>query len=119
MRWKEVTYGTETRNCCSSDLEVVVMIVVTAPTGQISHQVLNNLLASDEPIRVIARDPSRLPEQARARVEVVQGSHGDLKVVTRAFAGADSVFWLLPPDPHAESVEAAYVDFSRPACEVF
>ena len=29
------------------------------------------------------------------------------------------MFWLVPPDPHAQSVEAAYVDFSRPACEAF
>ena len=95
------------------------MIVVTAPTGLIGHQVLNNLLDSDEPIRVIARDPSRLPAHTRERVEVVQGSHGDIDVVARAFAGADSVFWLLPPDPQAESVEGAYVDFTRPACDAF
>src|SRR5438105_4279098 len=95
------------------------MIVVTAPTGLIGHQVLHNLLASSEPIRVIARDPSRLPAHTRERVEVVQGSHGDLDVVTRAFAGADSVFWLVPPDPQAESVESAYVDFTRPACDAF
>ena len=95
------------------------MIVVTAPTGLIGHQVLNNLLASNEPIRVIARDPSRLPTHTRERVEVVQGSHGDLAVVTRAFAGADSVFWLVPPDPQARSVESAYVDFTRPACDAF
>jgi uncharacterized protein YbjT (DUF2867 family) len=79
------------------------MIIVTAPTGLIGHQVLNNLLASSEPIRLIARDPSRLPAHTRERVEVVQGSHSDLDVVTRAFAGADSVFWLLPPDPRPEA----------------
>lgn len=95
------------------------MIVVTAPTGLIGHQVLNNLLASDEPIRVIARDPSRLSAHTRKRVEVVQGSHGDLGVVTRAFTGADAVFWLVPPDPQAKSVESAYEDFTRPACEAF
>src|SRR5437016_9415109 len=95
------------------------MIVVTAPTGLIGHQVLNNLLESDEPIRVIARDPSRLPPHTRERIEVVQGSHGDRDVVTRAFAGADSVFWLVPPDPRAGSIESAYVDFTRPACEAF
>jgi uncharacterized protein YbjT (DUF2867 family) len=95
------------------------MIVVTTPTGTIGQQVLANLLDSGEPIRAIARDPSRLPSQARERVEVVQGSHGDVDVVNQAFAGADSVFWLVPPDPHAESVEAAYVDFSRPACDAF
>jgi uncharacterized protein YbjT (DUF2867 family) len=93
------------------------MIVITAPTSTIGHQVLENVLAGSEPIRVIARDPSRLPARTRERVEVVLGSHGDLDVVTQAFAGADSVFWLLPPDPHADSVEAAYLDFTRPACE--
>ena len=95
------------------------MIVITAPTGLIGHQVLDNVLGSDEPIRVIVRDPSRLPAQARERVEVVQGSHGDTNVVDRAFAGADAVFWLVPPDPHADSVEAAYVEFTRPACDAF
>jgi hypothetical protein len=66
-----------------------------------------------------ARDPSRLPSHTRERVEVVQGSHGDIDVGTKAFAGADPVFWLVLPDPHAESVEAAYVDFTRPACDAF
>ena len=89
------------------------MIVITTPTGLIGHQVLGNVLGSGEPVRVIARDPSRLPAQARERAEVVPGSHGDIGVVDRAFAGADAVFWLVPPDPRAVSVEAAYVDFSR------
>jgi uncharacterized protein YbjT (DUF2867 family) len=91
------------------------MIVVTTPTGLIGRQVLENVLGSGESIRVIVRDPSRLPSKTRERVEVVQGSHGDIDVVNQAFAGADAVFWLVPPDPHAESVEAAYVDFARPA----
>jgi uncharacterized protein YbjT (DUF2867 family) len=95
------------------------MIVVTAPTGLIGHQVLGNLLGSGEQVRVIVRDPSRLPAQARDRVEIVPGSHRDAGVADRAFAGADAVFWLVPPDPHAGSVEAAYVDFTRPACDSF
>jgi uncharacterized protein YbjT (DUF2867 family) len=98
---------------------VLHMIVITTPTGQIGDQVVANLLDSGEPIRVIARDPSRLPWHVRARVEVEQGSHGDIDVVTRAFAGADAVFWLVPPDPRAESVESAYVDFTRPASDAF
>ena len=92
------------------------MIVITAPTSQIGHQVLDKVLDSDEPVRVIARDPTRLSSRARDRVEVVLGSHGDIDVVNQAFDGADSVFWLVPPDPHAKSVEAAYLDFTRPAC---
>ena len=95
------------------------MIIITAPAGQIGHQVLGNVVSSGEPIRVIVRNPSRLRTEARERVEVVQGSHGDIDVVDQAFAGADAVFWLVPPDPHANSVEAAYVDFTRPACDAF
>ncbi len=91
------------------------MIVVTAPTADIGHQVLAHLLGAGAPVRVIARDPSKLSDNVRARVDVVRGSHADAEVVNRAFMGADAVFWLLPPDPHANSVEAAYVDFARPA----
>ena len=95
------------------------MIVITTPTGDIGHQVLVNVLDRGEPVRVIARDPARLPAHTREHVEVVQGSHDDLDAVRKAFAGADSVFWVVPLDPHAESVDAAYVDFTRPACAAF
>jgi uncharacterized protein YbjT (DUF2867 family) len=95
------------------------MIVITAPTGDIGHQVLENVLESGGPVRVIARDPSRLPAHTRERVEVVPGSHADADVVDEAFKGADSVFWLVPADPQADSIEAAYVDFARPAVEAF
>jgi uncharacterized protein YbjT (DUF2867 family) len=91
------------------------MIVVTAPTGDIGRQVVQNLLQSGAPVRVIARDPSHLTEEVRDGVEVIQGSHGDPTVVNRAFDGADAVFWLAPADPKAASVMAAYVDFTRPA----
>ena len=79
------------------------MIVVTTPTGNIGSQVLKDLLANKEPIRVIVRDPDRLAPEARKRVEVVVGSHGDSAVDTRAFQDADSVFWVVPPDPRIAS----------------
>jgi uncharacterized protein YbjT (DUF2867 family) len=95
------------------------MIVVTTPTGLIGHQVLDNLLDSGEELRVIARDPSALSGDVHDRFDVVEGSHADAAVVDEAFAGADSVFWLTPPDPQAPSVEAAFVGFSRPAAKGF
>jgi uncharacterized protein YbjT (DUF2867 family) len=49
------------------------MIVITTPTGNIGHQVLNHVLASDQPVRVIARDPAKLPAEVRDHVEVIQG----------------------------------------------
>lgn len=74
------------------------MIVITAPTGNIGSRVLSELVDAGEELRVIVRDPARLPDSVRERVEVVVGSHGDPEVVDRAFAGADAVFWAVPPD---------------------
>jgi uncharacterized protein YbjT (DUF2867 family) len=95
------------------------MIVITTPSGQIGHQVLENLLNSGEELRVVSLDPSALPADVHERVDIVDGSHNDPAVVDEAFTGADAVFWLAPPDPQAPSVEAAYVGFTRPAAEAF
>jgi uncharacterized protein YbjT (DUF2867 family) len=95
------------------------MIVVTAPTSTIGSQVLQKLVAEKAPVRVVARDPSRLADDVRDQVDVVTGSHSDADVVAKAFAGADAVFWLVPPNPTATSLEAAYLDFTRPAVVAF
>lgn len=93
------------------------MIVITTPTGQIGSRTLGRLLAAGAPVRVIVRDASRLPAEVRRRVEVVEGSHGDPDVVAKAFDGAESVFWLVPPDGRAVSLDAAFSGFARPAAE--
>lgn len=110
------------------------MIVITAPTSDIGSQVLNGLLhgtaasassssssssSSAEQLRVVARDPGRLPAEVRDRVEVVTGSHGDPEVVERAFADADAVFWLVPPNPAAPSLEESFLGFTAPAARAF
>ena len=89
------------------------MIVVTTPTGNIGRHVVQHLLDAGEMLRLIVRDPGRLPQAVRDRVEVVQGSHGDDAVVDQAFRGADAVFWLCPPVP-SSTPAAATVDFARP-----
>ena len=91
------------------------MIVVTAPTSMIGRQVLDHVLKGHEEVRVVVRDPSKLPLDVRQKVHLVEGSHGDPAVIDQAFRGADAVFWLSPPDPRADSVVAAYLDFTRPA----
>jgi uncharacterized protein YbjT (DUF2867 family) len=92
----------------------VFMIVITAPTGNTGRHLLPLLLESGEDLRVVVRDPARLPDGARERVEVVTGSHGDADVVDRAFEGADAVFWLVPPDA-SKTQEDAYRGFTDPA----
>lgn len=95
------------------------MIVITAPTGNIGSKVLAKLVDCGEPVRVVARHPSRLPPDVLERVEVIEGSHSQRDVVMNAFEGADSVFWLVAADPRAATAEAAYVDFARPAFDAF
>ncbi|MGW5353933.1 NAD(P)H-binding protein [Streptomyces sp. NPDC004031] len=98
------------------------MIVVTAPTGNIGRRLLPLLLdpapggATRETVRVVVRDPARLPAAVRDRVEVVTGSHGDPATVERAFDGADAVFWLVPPDARL-TPEQAWSGFTRPAAK--
>lgn len=93
------------------------MIVVTAPTGRIGAKLVDQLLAADAEVRVIARHPDKLAPEIRDRVEVVTGSHGNPDVVRKAFVGADAVFWLLLADQQASSLESAFVDATRPAIE--
>ncbi|MFH8982381.1 NAD(P)H-binding protein [Streptomyces varsoviensis] len=110
------------------------MIVVTTPTGQIGREVLDRLLAlrldaggcapaagganGATGIRVIVRDPARLPARVRENVEVVQGSHADPGALKEACEGADRMFWLVPPTPQAPSVAGHFRDFTEPLREV-
>ena len=94
------------------------MIVVTTPTGNVGSQLLAKLLdAETEPLRVIVRDPSRLDDAVRERVQVIVGSHDDPAVLDHALDGAQGLFWLIPPSLRASSAEGYYLSFARPAVE--
>ncbi|WP_070157016.1 NAD(P)H-binding protein [Sphingobium phenoxybenzoativorans] len=93
------------------------MIVVTAPTSRIGRALLPLLLDKHAAVRAIARDPSKLSDDIRSRVEVIEGSHGDAVTLDRALLGATHLFWLCPANPQATSVEEAYVGFTKPAAK--
>ena len=90
------------------------MIVVTTPTGNIGRSVVQHLLEAGEAIRVVVRDPTKLPPAVRDHVEVVEGSHGDAAVLERVLEGAEALFWLCPPTPSA-TPQAQTVEFTGPA----
>jgi uncharacterized protein YbjT (DUF2867 family) len=100
-----------------------VMIVITTPTGDIGSQLLRALLrgapSNGEGLRAIVRDPAKLPDSIRERIDIVTGSHRDAEVVDRAFAGADAVFWVIPPNVRAPSLQDAYYDFTLAAAKAF
>lgn len=89
------------------------MIVTTTPTGQIGRRLVARLLAQDEQLRVIVRDAARLDGAIRDRVQIVEGSHDDPVVLDKALAGADALFWLVPPNPTAPSAAEHYLAFAR------
>ncbi len=92
------------------------MIVVTTPTGQIGSQLIQALLAANEGVRVIARDPDRLALEVRAKVEIVQGSSDDESVLMRALEGAESLFLVVPASFTAIDTTQYYLQFTRPVC---
>ena len=92
------------------------MIVVTRPTGHIGSQVVQTLLAANEAVRVIVRDPAKLAAEIRARVEIVQGSSDDEDVLMRALEGAESLFLVVPPSFTTTDDMEYYLHFTRPAC---
>jgi uncharacterized protein YbjT (DUF2867 family) len=95
------------------------MILVTAPTSTIGSRLVADLLDRDAPLRLLARDPSRLAPEVSDRVEVVAGSHGDPAAIDRAADGAGAVFWLTPNLPDAPTPDASFAGFARPAIEAF
>ncbi|MEM7711715.1 MAG: NAD(P)H-binding protein [Pseudomonadota bacterium] len=90
------------------------MILLTTPTGDIGARVLRHLLDADAQLRVVVRDPARLPPDVRDRVDIVRGSHADAATIGAALDGVSRVFWLPPGDPTAPDAQAAYVTFSKP-----
>ncbi|MFG1642720.1 NAD(P)H-binding protein [Amycolatopsis sp. NPDC049252] len=93
------------------------MIVITAPTGQIGSKLVPALLRRSEPVRLVVRDPGRLPAEVRDRAEVVVGSHREPDVLDRALDGADALFWLMPAAATASSPYEAYVTASIPGAD--
>ena len=92
------------------------MIVVTTPTGKIGSKVVEELLSAEKAVRIIARDPAKLPSELLNKVEVVKGSSDDENILLKAFEGADSLFWVVPPSFSANNDEEYYLKFTQPAC---
>jgi uncharacterized protein YbjT (DUF2867 family) len=93
-------------------------ILVTAARGNIGRRVVRELLAPEFSVRVIARDPARLPEEILEQVEVVRGSADDATAMRRALDGVEALFWCVPPESTQETnVPGHYERFAQAGCK--
>jgi farnesol dehydrogenase len=73
---------------------VMKKILVTGATGFVGQRLVPHLLDQGRDLRVFVRDPSRLTDAVRARVEVVAGELGDQAAIAKAVAGCGQVLHL-------------------------
>src|ERR1700726_3629871 len=74
------------------------MYAVTRITGKVGGTVAQTLLATGKKVRAVVRDEARARPWADKGCEVAIASIGDADALTAAFAGADGVFLMTPPD---------------------
>ena len=76
-------------------------ILVTTPTGHIGSRVVAQLLDAGATVRAFLRDPARLDNSVRDRVDARTGSLEDAAALADAMRGADAAFLLVPPNMQA------------------
>lgn len=75
--------------------------VITGGAGNISKPVVEKLLASGHKVVVVTRNASHISELTALGAEAAVGSLEDVDFLTRAFAGADAVYTMVPPNSTA------------------
>ncbi|HKO17250.1 MAG TPA: NmrA family NAD(P)-binding protein [Acidobacteriaceae bacterium] len=74
------------------------MFTVMGITGNVGGAVAQNLLAAGKAVRGVVRNPEKAKAWADRGVELVQSTYDDAAGLAKAFAGAEGVFAMIPPD---------------------
>nr|KPN24183.1 NmrA family transcriptional regulator [Rhizobium brockwellii] len=87
------------------------MFMITGVTGQVGGIVAARLLEAGVPIRAVARNAEKAAEWKDKGAELALAEMTDADALTKAFAGADGVFLLIPPtfDPNPGFMEVRAV----------
>jgi uncharacterized protein YbjT (DUF2867 family) len=75
--------------------------VITGGAGHISKPLTEKLIAAGHQVTVIGRDAANLAALTDMGAGTAIGSVEDTVFLTRAFAGADAVYTMIPPNPDA------------------
>jgi len=93
-----------TSKSVSTKYKEVFMYVIIGATGNTGSVVANTLLAQGKKVRVIGRNAEHLARFKKA--EPFVGDVSDEAAMTKAFAGAQAVYVMLPPNITAPDVRA-------------
>jgi uncharacterized protein YbjT (DUF2867 family) len=87
------------------------MFAITGITGQVGGAVARALIAAGKSVRAVVRDADKGQAWAQQGCEVAIAALDDTEALKKAFAGAEGVFFLLPPvfDPSPDFDEARRV----------
>jgi nucleoside-diphosphate-sugar epimerase len=88
-------------------------ILVTGATGFVGRHLVQRLLEQRGLVRVLTRDPDRLPVQWHDRVEVVVGNLSDKPIQTAATKGVGLIYNLAGEIRDASMMRAVNVDATR------
>jgi uncharacterized protein YbjT (DUF2867 family) len=82
------------------------MFVVTGASGNIGKRITEMLLSEGKKVKVVGRHREKMAELEKKGAEVVVGDLADAALLTKAFAGAEGVFAMLPTNLAAEDLKA-------------
>jgi uncharacterized protein YbjT (DUF2867 family) len=74
------------------------MFAVMGVTGQVGRQVARHLLDAGQRVRVLVRDATKATAWQDEGCELAVASVQDASSLTKAFAGVEGVFLMIPPD---------------------
>ncbi len=82
------------------------MYVILGATGNTGSVVANRLLDKGKKVRVVGRDSKKLEAFTSRGAEAFAANVSDAKALSRAFAGAEAVYAMIPPDVASDDYRA-------------
>lgn len=82
------------------------MYVILGATGHTGAVVANTLLNHGKRVRVIGRDPKKLASLVSSGAEAIAADAADAEALSKAFAGAEGVYSLTPPNVTSDQYRA-------------
>jgi uncharacterized protein YbjT (DUF2867 family) len=87
--------------------------VLTGAAGNVTKPLAYHLLTTGHNVKVISRNEDHLGEIKKAGASVAIGSLEDLGLIEDAFAGADAVYTMYPPDFGVNDIRIFYGELAK------